>query len=167
MRLARDLAVIGITAILTASFAQPRAAHADGDEQAAAPRPAVVDLDGVALTIDDPATKGGTPEAMATLTAVNRRKVPVERKVRVHLNVTPPVNPQARMVFPSGEKWSRMITLKLAAGETKTFDLRTGIRVGAREIAAFGIGDKRENILERVLGKKASAAAAAKATKTS
>jgi len=164
MKLARDLAVIGITAILTASIAQPRAAHADGDEQAA-PRPAVVDMDGVALTIDDPATKSGAPEATATLTAVNRCKVPVERKVRVRLNVTPPVNPQARMMMLPAEKWSQEITLKLLAGETKTFALRTGIRVGARETAVFGIGPKRQIALERILGKKASAAA--KATKTS
>ncbi|MHC4817087.1 MAG: hypothetical protein ACYTF8_03360 [Planctomycetota bacterium] len=161
MKLARDLAVIGITAILVAPFARPRAAHADGDEQAA-PRPAVVDLDGVALTIDDRAAKGGAPEAMATLTAVNRRKVPVERKVRVHLNVTPPVEPLARMAFPSAEKWSQEIALKLLAGETKTVELRTGVRVGAREIATFGIGSKRETALVLALGKKA----AAEATKT-
>lgn len=162
MKLARDLAVIGITAILAAPFARPRAAHADGDERAAAPRPAVVDLDGVALTIDNHATKGGAAEATATLTAVNRRDGPVERKVRVRLDVTPPVDPRARMLMPVAEKWSQEIALKLAAGETKTFELRTGVRVGARELATFRIASER-NALERALGRKAAAGA----TKTS
>jgi hypothetical protein len=158
MKLARDLPVIGITAILAAPFAQPRAAHADGDEPAAAPVPAVVDLDGVALTIDHHPSKGGTPEATATLTAVNRRKGTVERKVRVRLEVTPPANPQARMLMPVAEKWSQEITLKLAAGETKTFELRTGVRVAARELATFRIGSER-TALEILLGKKAAAGA--------
>lgn len=162
MKLAKDLAVIGITAILAAPFAQPRAAHADGDEPAAARPAAVVDLDGVALTIHHPATKGGTPEATATLTAVNRSKGPVERKVRVRLNVTPPANPQARMLMPVAEKWSQEIALKILAGETKTFELRTGVRVGARELATFRIG-RAQTALERALVKKAPAGA----TKTS
>jgi len=163
MKLAKDLAVIGITAILAAPFAQPRAAHAEVDEKAAAAVPAVVDLDGIALTIDHRATNDGTPETTATLTAVNRRKGPVERKVRVRLEVTPPVEPRARMLLPVAEKWSKEIALKLLAGETKTFELRTGVRVGARELATFRIGSRRENVLERALGKKAAAGA----TKTS
>jgi len=162
MKLARDLAVIGITAILAAPFARPRAAHADGDAQVAASGPAAVHLSGVALTIVDPATKGGTPEATATLKATNRLDAPVERKVRVQLEVTPPANPRARMLALPAEKWSREIALKLAAGETKTFDLRTGVSVGTREIARFRIGSKRETVLVRALGRKT----AAEATKT-
>jgi hypothetical protein len=155
MKLARDLAVIGITAILAAPFASPRAAHANGDKPAAATLPAAVDLDGVALTLDTYVMKGGTPEAKATLTAVNKHKAPVTRKVRVRLEVTPPAHPMARMILPPAEKWSKEITLKLAAGETKTVELRTGVRVGAREIATFSIGSKG-TALERALLKKAS-----------
>jgi hypothetical protein len=158
MKLARDLAVIGVTAILAAPFAQPRAAHAEGDEQTAAPTPAAVDLDGVALTIDHLATKGGAEEATATLTAVNRRAVPVERKVRVRLDVTPPVEPRARMLMPSSVKWSKEIALKLLAGETKTLKLRTGVRVGARETGQFAIGSARDILVEHAVETKAAAA---------
>ncbi len=160
MKLARDLAVIAITAILVAPFAQPRAARADGDERAAATLPAAVDLDGVSLTLDRHVTKGGAPEAKATLTAVNRCKGPVERKVRVRLEVTPSIE-LARMLPRPAERWSREITLKLAAGETKTLDLRTGVRVGELEIATFRIGSERDLLL-RALAKKT----AAKAKKT-
>lgn len=161
MKIARDLAVIGITAILAAPFARPRAARADGEERAAATLPAAVDLDGVALTLDRHAKKDGTTEATATLTAVNRCKVPVERKVRVRLEVTPSIE-LARMLPRPVERWSQEITLKLAAGETKTLDLRTGVRVGGHEIATFRIGSGRDMLL-RALAKKT----AAKAKKTS
>jgi hypothetical protein len=163
MKLARDLAVIGVTAMLTASFARPRAAHADGDERNATPRLAAIDLDGVALTLDGSATRGDAPEATATLTAANTRDVAVDRKVRVRLIVTPPANPLARMPKPSVEKWSQDIALKLAAGETKTFELRTGIRMGARELATFSVGSRLTSSLERALGRKT----AVEATKTS
>lgn len=149
MKLARDLAVIGITAILAAPFARLHPAHADGEESAPTLRPAGVDLDGVAVTIDGHAVKGGTAEAKATLTAVNRRDTSVERKVRVLLNVTPPVNQMSRMVLPLREKWSREITLKLAAGETRKVELRTGTSIGAHEIATFSIGKRHEISLNR------------------
>lgn len=164
MKIARDLAVIGVTAMLTAPFARPRAAHADGDQRTATPRlAATFNLDGVALTLDDSATKGGAPEATATLTAVNTRDSAVDCKARVRLVVTPPANPRARMLMPPAEKWSQDIALKLAAGETKTFELHTGIRVGAREIATFSIGSRLKSSLKRTLGRKTAAGA----TKTS
>ncbi|MHC5049336.1 MAG: hypothetical protein ACYTGK_01865 [Planctomycetota bacterium] len=162
-KLARDLAVIGITAILAAPFAQPRAAHADGEEQTATPRLAAIDLDGVAVTLDGQAAKGGTPEATATLTAVNTRNAAVDRKIRVRLEVTPPANPHARMLMLPAEKWSQEIALKLAAGETKTLELRTGVRVAAREIARFRIGSNGAATLERFIRRKT----AAEATKSS
>ncbi|MHC4817679.1 MAG: hypothetical protein ACYTF8_06465 [Planctomycetota bacterium] len=62
------------------------------------------------------------------------------------------------MLMPVAEKWSQEITLKLAAGETKTFELRTGVRVAARELATFRIGSER-TALEILLGKKAAAGA--------
>ena len=66
------------------------------------------------------------------------------------------------MLSPPVEKWSEELTLKLAARETKTFELRTGVRVDALEIATFRIGSERDTLL-RALAKKT----AAKAKKTS
>lgn len=163
MKLARDLAVIGITAMLAAPFARPRAARAGGDERAAATRPTALNLDGVALTLDRHVTKAAATEATATLKAVNRCKVPVERKVRVRLEVTSSASIMVRMLPLPVEKWSQEITLKLAAGETKNLELRTGVRVAAREIATFVIGSGRGALLLPILRTQD----AAKATKTS
>jgi hypothetical protein len=150
MRLFRDLTVVAVTAIVVASLARPRAARADGEEQRVPPPPAVFHADGVDVTLTGKPTAAGA-EAVATLTAVNRREAAVERKVRVRLTVTPKPQPTSRMLLPPKEKWTREVTLRLEPGETKTIALRTAVKLAKGESATFTAGDNRPARLSPVV----------------
>jgi len=149
MKLARDLAIVAITAVLVAPLARPRAARADGDEKPAPPPPAVFHADGVDVTVAGGPTAAGA-EAVVTLTAVNRRDTAVERKVRVRLTVTPKSRRMSRMLLLPKEKWTREVTLRLKAGETKSVELRTAVKLAKGETATFAAGKKRPVTLLRL-----------------
>jgi hypothetical protein len=150
MKLFRDLAVVAVTAVLVAPLARPHAARADGEEKRVPPPPAVFHADGVDVTLSGKPTADGA-EAVATLTAVNRRDAVVERKVRVRMTVTPKPQRRSRMLLLPKEKWTREVTLRLKPGETKTVTLRTAVKLAKGESATFTAGDKRPTLLPRVV----------------
>ena len=147
MKLAKDLVVIGASAVLTAlvagPFVVPGPASA-GPEESALLRvflePGPVDASGVGLTMDFvPDTCRPGEKLAATLHAVNRKDGAEERRVKVLMHVTPRTFPMARMIPMPKLAWTRELTLSLAKGESRNIAIHPEIPIQEGEIVTFSI----------------------------
>jgi hypothetical protein len=159
MRLVKDLAVVGTSALLTAlvagPFVVPAPASAGPEEEARLIRafldPRPFDASGVGLTMEfDPETCRPGEKLAATLSAVNRNDATAERKLRIVMHVTPRTSPMARMIRVPKQAWTTEVTLRLAAGETKTVAIRPEIAVQEGETVTFSAeADGRGGLIAR------------------
>lgn len=147
MELAKDLAVVGVSALLTALAAGPLVvpgAASAGSEEApllgALLEPKPFDANGVGLSIDlDPETCRPGEKLAATLSAVNRKDGEEERRIKILMHVTQRASPMARMPAAPKQAWATELTIHLAAGETKSVAIRPEIPVQEGERITFSI----------------------------
>ncbi|MFI5403343.1 MAG: hypothetical protein ACHQ1G_10425 [Planctomycetota bacterium] len=166
MRLAKDLAVVGMSAFLAAlaagPFVVPGAASAGPEAEALLVplfEPGPFDAKGVGFTMDfDPETCKPGDKLAATLRAANGCEGEEERQIKIVMHVTPHSSPMSRMMPMPKQVWTAELTVRLARGETKTIPILPEKAIQEGEVVTFSIHADGGG---RMLARHAAPAAAA------
>lgn len=146
MRLAKDLAVVGMSAFLTAlaagPFVVPGAASAGSEEALLVPlfEPGPFDAKGVGFTMDfDPETCKPGDKLAATLRAASGCEGEEERQIKIVMHVTPRSSPMSRMIAMPKQVWTTELTVRLARGEAKSIPILPEKAIQEGEVVTFSI----------------------------
>ncbi len=145
MRL-NDLLVVAGTAAVTIALAlgawglMPAAFAADGEGDAAdaAKAPPVLEVDGVALSLEpEPKAYKAGEKPVVVLKTVNATSQAVKLDVQVAMMTTAIPSLDDRSLPVAREAWSQSRCVELAPGETRSFELSTDVAVPEGSMVSF------------------------------
>ncbi len=154
------LASAGLTVALTTGLFMATGANAKDDANKITPRIAVPTLNvgGGQFTVKtDLAHYDQTQEPVLTLKAHNPTNQAIEQTVNVTVTSTPAgAAVSRRMVLPKSH-WTHAQKVALGPGETKTFELKTGIKLPTGRLVNVMMSNPKQAILAQDLTRRGNA----------